>query len=84
MPFAGGGAAQYAPLNQEQLHHTLYELDFKKKSSPLVQIADLYAYPIARGGYDPEYFPYRQLHMRHRLDNAGGAYNDFVAFAFPY
>jgi uncharacterized protein DUF3800 len=67
MPFAGGGAKEYAPLSQAELHHTLYDLDFKEKSSPLVQIADLYAYPIARGGYDPEYYPYRQLHIRQRL-----------------
>lgn len=67
MPFADGGALQYAPLSQAELHQTLYDLDFKKKSSPMAQIADLYAYPIARGGYDPDYFPYRQLRAKRRL-----------------
>ena len=67
MPFAEGGAAQYAPLSRDELNNTLYDLDFKNKSSPMAQIADLYTYPMARGGYDPEYFPYTQLHASNRL-----------------
>jgi hypothetical protein len=67
MPFSSGTSAKYAPLNAEQLAHTLYDLDFKAKSSPLAQIADLYVYPIARGGYDSDYFPYTQLRTRGRL-----------------
>ncbi|HYY13934.1 MAG TPA: DUF3800 domain-containing protein [Chthoniobacterales bacterium] len=67
MPFASDGMAKYAPLSQEQLAQTLYELDFKSKSSPMAQIADLYAYPMARGGYDPDYFPYTQLKQRNKL-----------------
>lgn len=67
MPFAGGGSAHYAPLSQEELNNTLYDLKFKKKSSPMAQIADLYTYPIARGGYDPEYGPYTQLKSNCRL-----------------
>jgi len=61
MPFATDSAAKYAPLTREELAETLYDLDFKSKTSPMVQIADLYAYPIARGRYDPDYSPYSQL-----------------------
>lgn len=67
MPFGGDAMAKYAPLNTEELAHTLYDLKFKAKSSPLAQIADLYAYPIARGGYDPDYLPYTQLKARNKL-----------------
>lgn len=67
MPFAGGGAAQYAPMSQEELFKTLHDLDFKAKSSPMAQIADLYAYPIARGGYDSEYAPYQQMRAHKRV-----------------
>jgi hypothetical protein len=67
MPFATDSSAKYAPLSATELAHTLYDLDFKAKSSPLAQIADLYAYPIARGGYDPEYAPYAQLRERNKL-----------------
>jgi hypothetical protein len=67
MPFGGGGAAQYAPLTQQQLADTLYDLDFKAKSSPMAQIADLYAYPLARGGYDRDYAPYQMLRANKRV-----------------
>jgi hypothetical protein len=67
MPFAADASAKYAPLSAAELAETLYDLDFKAKSSPMVQIADLYAYPIARGRYDPEYFPYAQLVTNKRL-----------------
>ncbi|MGL5168983.1 MAG: DUF3800 domain-containing protein [Afipia sp.] len=67
MPFADGGASQYAPLGQEELFKTLHDLDFKAKSSPMAQIADLYTYPLARGGYDPEYSPYEQLRAHKRV-----------------
>lgn len=67
MPFAVDTSAKYAPLSAEQLKATLYDLKFKAKSSPMAQIADLYAYPIARGGYDPEYVPYSMLARDKRL-----------------
>jgi hypothetical protein len=61
MPFATDTMARYAPLSKEELAFTLYDLKFKAKSSPMAQVADLYTYPLARGGYDPDYFPYAQL-----------------------
>lgn len=67
MPFATDASAKYAPLSQQELAHTLYDLDFKAKTSPMSQIADLYTYPIARGGYDPEYYPYTQLKTHKKL-----------------
>lgn len=67
MPFGGDAMAKYAPLSKEEIAHTLYDLKFKNKSSPLSQIADLYTYPMARGGYDPDYFPYTQLKDHKKL-----------------
>ena len=67
MPFAADSSAKYAPLSAEQLAETLYDLDFKAKTSPMVQIADLYAYPIARGRYDPDYGPYQQMVANRKL-----------------
>ena len=61
MPFAVPTSEKYGPLSVEQLKITLYDLKFKKKTSPLIQLADLYLYPIARGGYDKEYLPYKIL-----------------------
>jgi hypothetical protein len=67
MPFASETSLQYAPLSREELASVLYELDFKAKTSPMIQIADLYAYPIARGRYDPDYFPYAHLQANKKL-----------------
>jgi hypothetical protein len=70
MPFAVGRSAKYAPLSAAELADTLYDLGFRAKSSPLAQIADLYTYPIARGGYDSDYSPYVQLRDRNKLIDA--------------
>ncbi|MFA6220538.1 MAG: DUF3800 domain-containing protein [Erythrobacter sp.] len=51
MPFAVATSEKYAPLTNGDLGHTLREFRPKYKSSPMVQIADLYLYPICRGGY---------------------------------
>jgi hypothetical protein len=67
MPFAVDNMAKYAPLNRDELAATLYDLKFKAKTSPLTQIADLCAYPMARGGYDPDYFPYTQLKQQKKM-----------------
>jgi|SRR5579883_365185 hypothetical protein len=67
MPFGQQNMARYAPLTKEELAFTLYDLKFKAKTSRLAQIADLYAYPIARGGYQPDYDPYKQLLANQKL-----------------
>ena len=36
----------------------------KTKRVPMIQVADLYLYPMAKGGYDPEYRPYKRF-MEH-------------------
>jgi len=61
MPFGGVDSGRYSALTAQQLRETLYDLKFKNKSSPMTQLADLYLYPIARGGYDPTYRPYQLL-----------------------
>lgn len=60
-PFDATASAVYAPLSKSQLATTLYDLKFKQKSSPMVQVADLYLWPICRGGYDANYRPYKTL-----------------------
>src|SRR5262249_37860352 len=62
-------SAKYGPLSAKQLDETLYDLKFKKKSSPMAQLADLYLYPIARGGYAPSYRPYVMLKDKQKLIN---------------
>lgn len=66
MPFQDGGNPKYAPLGQPELQQTLREFRLKYKSSPPMQIADLYLYPICRGAY-VNYRPLETLRANGKL-----------------
>jgi hypothetical protein len=66
MPFREGGDPKYAPLSKAELEHTLREFRLKYKSSPPMQIGDLYLYPICRGGY-VKYKPLETLRANGKL-----------------
>lgn len=61
LPFDPKNSGKYGPLTKEQFSTTLYELRFKKKTSPMAQFADLYLWPICIGGYHRDNRPYRRL-----------------------
>lgn len=61
MPFATANMQGYQPLTPEELEHTLYEFRTKKKTSPIMQLADLYTWPISIGGYHKSNVTYRRL-----------------------
>ena len=67
MPFKGEEAAKYEALEARQLASTLYDLKFKGKGWPPMQIADLFLYPLCRGGYDPTYRPLVALREKGKL-----------------
>lgn len=54
-------AEKYSPSASADYRQTLYEFRTKQKSSPLMQIADLYLWPICMGGYEQDCRPYRSL-----------------------
>ena len=66
-PFDPDRAGSYSPLDASQYKATLRELRFKSKSSPLVQIADLFLWPMAMGGYDASNRPYARLCEEEKL-----------------
>ena len=61
MPFNPETSGKYAPLSADEIRETLYECRMKEKSSPLIQLADLYLWPICIGGYDPANRTYSRL-----------------------
>ena len=61
MPFSEGNSEKYGPLSQEELKFRLLDLGFKKKSSPMIQLADLVLYPLCRAPYDQLYRPWKSL-----------------------
>ncbi len=66
MPFDSITSAKYGVLRAEDFQCVLWgEPERQTKKSPLLQIADVYLYPMVRGGYDKQYIPYKIL-----MDNA--------------
>lgn len=59
--FDASSAEKYSPVGAPQYQQTLYEFRTKKKTSRLMQIADLYLWPMCMGGYHPANFPYSRL-----------------------
>lgn len=66
-PFDSQRASKYVPMHRDELSSTLYDFKTKNKSSQLMQIADLYLYPICKGGYDANYYPYMKLRESSKL-----------------
>jgi hypothetical protein len=66
-PFDKSSAAAYAPLAPEYLRETLYELRFKAKSSPMIQVADLFLWPMIRQRYRPPFRPYTEFAKAGRI-----------------
>ncbi|MEM9832308.1 MAG: DUF3800 domain-containing protein [Bacteroidota bacterium] len=61
-PFDLANSGGYKPLTKEDYQRIILgEPRRKTKKVPMIQLADLILYPIAKGGYDPNYRPYKQL-----------------------
>jgi len=67
LPFDPANSKHYAPLGEAEFSETLVELRFKAKSSPMVQIADLYLWPIAMERYGRAGRPYEAFRESVRL-----------------
>ncbi len=65
--FNQGNAAKYAPLTNTNYRETLYEFRIKAKSSRLMQIADIYLWPMCMGGYSRSNHPYNLLLQEKKL-----------------
>ena len=67
-PFNPQTSEGYDPLTTEDYRRiVLGEPRQKTKKMPLIQIADLVLYPMAKGGYDPQYRPYTKLKEGRKL-----------------
>lgn len=61
MPFDAASSSKYEPMGTTDIAKVVYDLRFKGKSSPLMQLADLYLWPMCMGGYNPQVRPYQRL-----------------------
>ena len=60
-PFDASNSQKYGPLGGEEYKSVLYDLKLKSKTSPLIQIADMYLWPMCMGGYHRSNKPYVML-----------------------
>lgn len=61
-PFAATTSSAYKPFTSDDFSRfVLGEPSQLAKANPMIQIADLVLYPIAKGGYNPGYQPYVKL-----------------------
>lgn len=68
MPFNADNSAAYGALTAEDFRAIVHgEPRGKTKDTPMIQIADIFLYPMAKGGYDPSYRPYAKLLSQGRL-----------------
>lgn len=67
-PFNPATSSVYAPFTADDYRRIILgEPLGRTKKMPLLQIADLILYPMAKGGYDPQYPPYRMLKDNDKL-----------------
>jgi hypothetical protein len=69
LAFASDTSGKYNPLSQQEFAETLTTIEYKDKSSRLLQIADSYIYAIARGKYDRQFHIWRELRDNQRIIN---------------
>ena len=68
MPFDGKNSAAYHGLAAAEFDAlVLGKPNRRTKKTPMIQIADLYLYPMAKAGYDDNYKPYLALMKARRL-----------------
>lgn len=71
MPFDENNSASYQSLSAAEFRDIVRgEPRGRTKATPMIQIADLVLYPMAKGGYDPTYRPYVSLMENKRLIDA--------------
>lgn len=71
MPFEGSSAAGYESLPAEGFREIVRgEPNRVTKKVPMIQLADLVLYAVARGGYRPDYPPFKALHERRKILDA--------------
>jgi hypothetical protein len=71
MPFDQQNSVAYDALAAADFRDiVLGEPRRKTKATPMIQIADLVLYPMAKGGYDPGYRPYKKLMANGKLIDA--------------
>jgi hypothetical protein len=86
MPFDQGNASSYSGLGPNDFRSGVLgdPQRVTKKGSPLIQIADLYLYPMVKAGYQDGYPPFDQLFAASRVIDAQLADADRPSLGIKY
>jgi hypothetical protein len=86
LQFSGDKSGKYSPLSKEHFSQVLSTVEYKDKSSKLLQFADSYVYAIARQKYDPRFGMFCQLRDKKRIMNfaLNGNADDIRAMGIKY
>jgi hypothetical protein len=84
-PFNPVTSEEYRPLSAEDFSRIILgEPQRKTKSNPLLQIADLFLFPMVKGGYDSLYHPYRRLKAAGKIIDCVLSENDLPYMSVKY
>lgn len=84
-PFNSETSSKYGETGVEFFQQIPYgDPEFHTKKSPFLQIADLYLYPMVKGGYDKDYIPYKILKNRGKLIDSLLNEEDIVNLGIKY
>lgn len=68
LDFDKGSSGPYTPLRSDDFKRLCLGKPYRKtKTTPMIQIADLVLYPMAKAGYMPNYRPYTRLKAAGKL-----------------
>lgn len=84
-PFDGGRSENYEPYTDADYRRCVLGTPLRRtKKVPMLQLADLMLYPMAKGGYDPSYRPYVALRDGRRLVDDQLGEEDLAALGIKY
>jgi Protein of unknown function (DUF3800) len=83
-PFDSSNASQYQPLENGELSNCLRGIEGKKKNNPILQVADLCLYPIARSKDNPDDRAYMALKEKNILVDSNLRSEEIKTFGIKY
>lgn len=85
MPFDESNSATYGVSSTSLFKEIPYgDPEFHLKKSPFLQIADLYLYPMVKGRYDENYYPYVTLKSNNKLVDSCLSDNELSILGIKY
>ena len=66
-PFSSETSTKYAPLTSNQMQQVLTGIEGKSKNNPILQIADLCLYPVAKSREQPQNRAFQELTQHQKL-----------------